>query len=145
MRGMMSSHSFFVMILIAAAFATAVEPIERPRIRELGVKPGVLPPGPLNTITDVAGVRVGHHTLVKGESVRTGVTAILPHAGNLFTEKVPCAIAVGNGGPGAIFWMVVAGFLGMSSKFIWPEPPAAGLFLVPKPMVIVLTLARIVP
>src|SRR5207244_5687618 len=58
---------------------------------------GVLPPGPLNAITDAAGVRVGHATLVRGEDVRTGVTAILPHAGNLFREKVPAAVVVGNG------------------------------------------------
>ena len=60
----------------------AAPPEARPRIRELGVEPGVLPPGPLNAITDVQGVRVGHRTLVRGESVRTGVTAILPHGGN---------------------------------------------------------------
>jgi D-aminopeptidase len=58
---------------------------------------GILPPGKNNTITDVAGVRVGHATLIKGDNVRTGVTAILPHAGNLFREKVPAAIFVGNG------------------------------------------------
>jgi D-aminopeptidase len=69
----------------------------RPRIRDLGVEPGVLPPGPLNAITDVEGVRVGHRTLVRGESVRTGVTAILPHGGNLFQSKSPAAVYVGNG------------------------------------------------
>ncbi len=69
----------------------------RPRIRDLGVEPGILPPGPLNAITDVAGVRVGHRTIVRGESVRTGVTAILPHGGNLFQSKVPAAVYVGNG------------------------------------------------
>ncbi len=69
----------------------------RPRAREIGLKPGILPTGPLNAITDVAGVRVGHVTLIEGESVRTGVTAILPHGGNLFQEKVPAAIHVGNG------------------------------------------------
>ncbi|MBZ5525619.1 MAG: P1 family peptidase, partial [Acidobacteriia bacterium] len=57
---------------------------QRPRARDLGIKPGVLQPGPLNAITDVAGVRVGHTTLTQGENVRTGVTAILPHGGNLF-------------------------------------------------------------
>jgi D-aminopeptidase len=56
-----------------------------------------LEPGPLNAITDVAGVRVGHTTLVRGEDVRTGVTAVLPHGGNLFREKVPGAVFVGNG------------------------------------------------
>lgn len=69
----------------------------RPRIRDLGVEPGVLPPGPLNAITDVAGVLVGHETVVQGDSVRTGVTAILPHGGNLFQEKVPAAAWVANG------------------------------------------------
>ncbi len=69
----------------------------RPRIRDLGVRPGVLPAGPLNAITDVAGVRVGHTTIVRGEAVRTGVTAILPHGGDLFAEKTPAAVYVGNG------------------------------------------------
>jgi D-aminopeptidase len=68
----------------------------RARARELGVAPGVFRPGPLNAITDVAGVRVGHATVVVGDSVRTGVTAILPHAGNLFFDRVPAAIHVGN-------------------------------------------------
>jgi D-aminopeptidase len=67
------------------------------RPRELGVHFGVLPTGPLNAITDVAGVKVGHLTKIEGEMIRTGVTAILPHAGNLFQEKVPAAIFVGNG------------------------------------------------
>jgi len=68
----------------------------RPRARDLGLGPGVFPPGPLNAITDVAGVAVGHTTLIEGDSVRTGVTAILPHQGNLFQEKVPGAVFVGN-------------------------------------------------
>lgn len=67
------------------------------RARDLGVKIGVLAPGKLNAITDVSGVKVGHRTLIEGSSVRTGVTAILPHDGNLFQEKVPAAIYVGNG------------------------------------------------
>ena len=69
----------------------------RPRVRDAGVKVGVLPTGPLNAITDVQGVLVGHTTLVRGENIRTGVTAILPHNGNLFREKVPGAVFVGNG------------------------------------------------
>jgi len=69
----------------------------RPRAREAGIVVGVLPTGPLNAITDVAGVRVGHTTLIRGDNVRTGVTAILPHAGNLFQQKVPGAVFVGNG------------------------------------------------
>jgi D-aminopeptidase len=68
----------------------------RPRIRDLGVEVGVIPPGPLNAITDVGGVRVGQTTIVRGSDVRTGVTAILPHGGNLFREKVPGAVFVGN-------------------------------------------------
>jgi len=69
----------------------------RPRARDLGLVVGMLPPGKLDAITDVAGVRVGHATLIKGDNVRTGVTAVLPHGGNLFQEKVPAAIFVGNG------------------------------------------------
>ena len=69
---------------------------KRPRARDLGVEPGVFPPGALNAITDVAGVKVGHTTLVRGDTVRTGVTAILPHGGNLFQDKVAGAVFVGN-------------------------------------------------
>jgi D-aminopeptidase len=69
----------------------------RKRVRELGITPGILPLGKWNAITDVPGVRVGHVTLIEEEDVRTGVTAILPHAGNLFQEKVPAGIVVGNG------------------------------------------------
>jgi len=69
----------------------------RKRARELGISPGILPVGPWNAITDVRGVSVGHVTLIEGEDIRTGVTAILPHTGNLFQEKVPAGIAVGNG------------------------------------------------
>lgn len=68
----------------------------RLRAREAGANIGVLPPGPLNAITDVAGVAVGHATLIRGDNVRTGVTAILPHGGNLFREKVPGALFIGN-------------------------------------------------
>jgi D-aminopeptidase len=75
----------------------AMQKNERPRARDVGIKVGVLPPGPLNSITDVAGVQVGHTTIIRGEDVRTGVTAVLPHAGNLFREKVPGAVFVGNG------------------------------------------------
>ena len=69
----------------------------RPRARDVGVVVGILPTGPLNAITDVAGVRVGQATLAAGDSVNTGVTAILPHGGNVFQEKVPAAVSVGNG------------------------------------------------
>ncbi len=70
---------------------------QRPRARDIGLVTGILPPGKLNAITDVAGVRVGQTTLIQGDNVRTGVTAILPHSGNLFQEKVPAAVYVGNG------------------------------------------------
>ena len=84
------------------ALALAVLPLPpaaeaAPRAREAGIEIGVLQPGPLNAITDVAGVSVGHRTLVEGSSIRTGVTAILPHPGNLFQDKVPAGFAVGNG------------------------------------------------
>ncbi|MCI0485458.1 MAG: P1 family peptidase [Blastocatellia bacterium] len=69
---------------------------DRPRARDTGLTIGVLPTGPLNAITDVAGVRVGHITIIRGAAVRTGVTAILPHGGNLFREKVPGAVFTGN-------------------------------------------------
>lgn len=69
----------------------------RKRVRELGITPGVLPPGKWNAITDIQGVEVGHVTLIRGDDIRTGVTAILPHGGNMFQDKVPAGIAVGNG------------------------------------------------
>jgi D-aminopeptidase len=80
-------------VCIAAGFG---QDETRPRARELGIIVGVLPPGPLNAITDVAGVEVGQTTLIRGDNIRTGVTAILPHAGNMFQEKVPGAVFVGN-------------------------------------------------
>ncbi|XXX73143.1 P1 family peptidase [Sorangium sp. So ce134] len=67
------------------------------RARELGVAPGIFEPGPLNAITDVRGVRVGHATVVEGDAIRTGVTAVLPHGSNLYLDRVPAAIHVGNG------------------------------------------------
>ena len=68
----------------------------RPRARDLGINPGIYQPGPLNAITDIAGVRVGQVTLNEGERIRTGVTAILPHGGNLFQDKVAGAVFIGN-------------------------------------------------
>jgi len=91
---------FGVLLLLGSIVAQANQastPQARPRSRDLGIVVGVLPPGSLNAITDVAGVRVGHATVIKADNVRTGVTAILPHPGNLFQEKVPAAIFVGNG------------------------------------------------
>lgn len=87
-----------VFILNASVLAqTNMPENKRPRVREAGLKIGILPTGAVNSITDVAGVKVGHTTIIRGENVRTGVTAILPHGGNLFTEKVPGAVFVGNG------------------------------------------------
>ena len=70
---------------------------DRGRARDFGIESGILVPGKWNAITDVEGVSVGHKTLIRGDSVRTGVTVIRPHAGNLFMEKVPAAVSVGNG------------------------------------------------
>lgn len=70
---------------------------ERPRARELGIEPGIFRPGPFNAITDVGGVLVGHATVVEGDRVRTGVTAIRPHGGNVYLDRVPAAVHVGNG------------------------------------------------
>lgn len=70
---------------------------DRGRIRDFGIEPGILSPGSWNAITDVTGVKVGHKTLIRGDSIRTGVTVVIPHEGNLFQEKVPAAVCVGNG------------------------------------------------
>lgn len=78
------------------AMSDATPANSRPRASDLGIVVGILPPGELNAITDVAGVAVGHSTVLEGDSIRTGVTAILPHAGNLYQEKVPAAVFVGN-------------------------------------------------
>lgn len=90
---------FGLMLLVLGAVCPGppASPEERPRLREFGLKVGVLPPGPLNAITDVAGVKVGHTTIIRGHDVRTGVTAVLPHDGNLFQDKAPGAVAVANG------------------------------------------------
>ena len=89
------------MLAIGMAFglmaAGADSASARPRAREAGIVVGILDPGPLDAITDVAGVRVGQVTLVEGQSIRTGVTAVLPHGGNLFQDKVPAGFAVANG------------------------------------------------
>jgi D-aminopeptidase len=100
----MAPRTLATVIVVAAALAPALgprlaaqNPAPRPRARDLGITIGVLPPGPLNAITDVAGVRVGQVTVAAGDSINTGITAILPHAGNIFREKVPAAVSVGNG------------------------------------------------
>jgi D-aminopeptidase len=83
-------------LVLTAGSALLAQTENRPRARDLGVRVGVLPPGPLNAITDVAGVTVGQTTLIRGENIRTGVTAILPHDGNLYKQRVPGAIFLGN-------------------------------------------------
>ena len=90
-------RSIFCIAIIIFLMSPTVYTQNRPRVREAGITVGILPPGPLNAITDVDGVLVGHTTLVRGDNVRTGVTAVLPHSGNLFREKVPGAVFVGNG------------------------------------------------
>jgi D-aminopeptidase len=93
-----SLRPFLSIILVIAMAPQAFSQSEaQPRARDLGIAPGILLPGPLNAITDVDGVHVGHVTIVEGEHVRTGVTAILPHTGNIFADKVPAGLAVGNG------------------------------------------------
>ncbi len=83
-------------VLLLSAVATAQD-APRARARELGVAPGIFAPGKFNAITDVAGVRVGQVTLIEGDGIRTGVTAILPHGGNVYRSRVPAAVHVGNG------------------------------------------------
>lgn len=92
--------SALLLIFVVSSFVfsqTMMTVNKRPRTRDVGLKIGILPIGKLNAITDVRGVSVGHTTIIRGENIRTGVTAILPHAGNLFQEKVPGAVFVGNG------------------------------------------------
>src|SRR5213592_3603916 len=85
--GALAASSLLVVTIVAQS---------RPRARDIGIAPGVLAPGPMNAITDVDGVRVGHTTIGQGDTVRTGVTAIVPHAGNVFRDKVAGAVFVGN-------------------------------------------------
>ena len=82
--------------LLVALLALATPVLAQARARDLGVAPGIFATGPNNAITDVSEVRVGHTTVIAGDSVRTGVTAIIPHGGNLFFDRVPAAIHVGN-------------------------------------------------
>jgi D-aminopeptidase len=86
---------FILLFTFLALFSYSLA--QSKRARDHGVIIGVLPTGKMNAITDVPGVKVGQTTLIKGDSVRTGVTAILPHEGNIFQQKVPAAIYVGNG------------------------------------------------
>jgi len=93
----MTRHAALVTFTVFCTHLAAANGQERPRARDLGVAPGILATGPLNAITDVAGVLAGQVTVIEADSVRTGITVILPHAGNLFLERVPAAIVVGNG------------------------------------------------
>jgi D-aminopeptidase len=93
----MSPNVITALALLTAAAASLATAQQQPRARALGIVPGILSPGTHNAITDVDGVRVGHATVIAGDSIRTGVTAVLPHPGNLYFDRVPAAIHVGNG------------------------------------------------
>lgn len=86
-----------ILCLTIAGFTSSSDAQNRLRARDYGVDSGILTPGSMNSITDVKGVSVGHRTLIEGDSIRTGVTVIIPHEGNLFQEKVPAAVFIGNG------------------------------------------------
>ncbi|MEO5790175.1 MAG: P1 family peptidase [Gelidibacter sp.] len=91
----MSKKIISFLIILNVTFSIHAQ--ERARARDLGIAPGILTPGHFNAITDVKGVAVGQKTLIIGDSIRTGVTVIMPHQGNVFQEKVPAAVFVGNG------------------------------------------------
>ena len=98
MRMAMAAKAALAGMLLAAALSPDVaSSAERPRARDAGIAIGTLPTGPRNAIVDVAGVAVGHSTVIEGDRVRTGVTAILPHLGDLYRERVPAGLHVGNG------------------------------------------------
>ncbi len=88
---------FVSFLLLSLCVVASAQPAQRGRIRDFGIEPGVFKPGTYNAITDVPGVRVGHVTIIEGDNIRTGVTAIVPHDGNVFRKKCPAAIYVGNG------------------------------------------------
>jgi D-aminopeptidase len=89
--------ALFAPVAVPLLLAGAVVASHRSRARALGIAVGILAPGPGDAITDVAGVRVGHTTVIEGGDVRTGVTVVLPHAGNVFRDKVPAAVHIANG------------------------------------------------
>ncbi|WP_156307864.1 DmpA family aminopeptidase [Sphingobacterium endophyticum] len=93
----MSKRYILSALAIIAAFNMSHAQEKRGRIRDFGIQIGILPTGTNNAITDVSGVTVGQKTIIQGDSVRTGVTAIIPHQGNMFQQKVPAAVYVGNG------------------------------------------------
>ncbi len=92
-----TSPRFMIAASLIMMIITTHNAQERPRARDIGLSPGILATGKLNAITDVEGVRIGHTTIIKGDNIRTGVTAVLPHGGNIFRQKVPAAIFIGNG------------------------------------------------
>ncbi|MGD8867804.1 MAG: P1 family peptidase [Gemmatimonadales bacterium] len=96
-RGGTLFQAIVIPIIVSLTVTDTFAQTDRPRARELGITPGIFQPGHYNAITDVTGVRVGHTTVWEGDSVRTGVTVILPHPGNVFRERVPAAMVVGNG------------------------------------------------
>lgn len=89
-------HGFILCCLLAST-AFAAGAAERPRARDIGIVNGIFEPGPLNAITDVGDVKVGHRTIIEGADIRTGITAIIPAPGNLYTHPIPASIHVGNG------------------------------------------------
>lgn len=101
------AHSFIIifqksllilsLLILTQGCVAQSEMVERKRVRDYGINPGILTPGKWNNITDVEGVTVGHTSVISGDSIRTGVTVIKPHGGNIFQDKVPAAIFVGNG------------------------------------------------
>jgi D-aminopeptidase len=90
-------RSLALLAVLLGPLQVSAQGAPRPRARDIGLAPGIFQPGSWNAITDVAGVRVGHTTVIEGDKVRTGVTAILTHDGNPFLDRVPAAIHVGNG------------------------------------------------
>jgi D-aminopeptidase len=107
MKGLLAAVALAIfpsMVISILACLARAEPVghagngpARPRARDIGIEVGILPTAPLNAITDVPGIRVGHRTRIEKDDIRTGVTVIIPHGGNLFRDKVPAAIFVGNG------------------------------------------------
>lgn len=92
-----TTGAFRLLVALCALLGWTSAHAQQKNLRDYGIDIGVLQPGKLNAITDVPGVQVGQKTLVQGDDVRTGVTAILPYAGNIFQDKVPAAVYVGNG------------------------------------------------
>jgi D-aminopeptidase len=96
-RGRVLLRVMWIPIILSLMVTETFAQNDRPRARELGIAPGIFQPGDYNAITDVSGVRVGQTTVWEGDSIRTGVTVILPHDGNIFRERVPAAMYVANG------------------------------------------------